>query len=218
MQLKHIIFDCDGVLVDSEPLSMRADVALLKTLGISITEHEAHARFVGKTFEAMLDEMAIESGKTFPPGLSAEKDAMLEDLFRSDLQIVPGTQQAIIALKARGLTFSVASNSPKKRVALALELTGIAQHFTAITTFEEVKQGKPAPDVFLRAVEKTGLPAANCLIIEDSTTGVTAAVAAGVRTLGFTGTHPHPDEQGKKLLTLGASRTLLNMASLPELV
>ncbi len=71
----HIVFDCDGTLVDSEPLSMRADVALLARFGITMSEAEAHSRFVGKTFEAMLDEMTAEHGVAFPPGLNAEKTA-----------------------------------------------------------------------------------------------------------------------------------------------
>jgi HAD superfamily hydrolase (TIGR01509 family) len=212
--IKHIIFDCDGVLVDSEPLSMRADVTLLRQFGITLSEQEAHHRFVGKTFEAMLIEMQREHGVEFPVGLSAEKDRVLEDLFRSDLKPVAEMRSTLDQLKLRGLTFSVASNSPKARVALALQLTGLQSFFNEITTFEEVKYGKPEPDVFLRAREKTAIDAASCLVVEDSLTGVSAAVAARLRTIGFTGTHDTPDTHAQRLTQAGAAAIIHRMADL----
>jgi HAD superfamily hydrolase (TIGR01509 family) len=218
LDVKHIIFDCDGVLVDSEPLSMHADVMLLNQFGIDLTVKEAAHRFIGKTFEAMLDEISAEYAVAFPSGLSASKDQMLEALFRRDLNVVDGVPALLDDLRARGLTFSVASNSPRARVALALELTGIAHHFDAITTFEEVARGKPAPDVFLRAVEKTSLPAPSCRVVEDSSTGVMAAVAAGLMTFGFTGTHHAPGPHAETLMGLGAHKVTSSMQSLLALL
>jgi HAD superfamily hydrolase (TIGR01509 family) len=216
--IKHIIFDCDGVLVDSETLSMRADVSLLKRHGIIITEHEAHRRFVGKTFEAMLDEMAMESGVIFPPGLSQQKDRLLEEMFQSDLQIVTGVVTVLRELENRGLTFSVASNSPKARVALALQLTNITGHFASISTFEDVDNGKPAPDVYLRAVAVSGFTPEQCVAVEDSTTGVKSAVAANLKTFAFTGTHHDPHHHAKTLVALGADRAFETMSELPGLI
>ncbi len=218
MTTRHIIFDCDGVLVDSEPLSMRADVMLLRRHGIAITGAEAHARFVGKTFEAMLVEMTREHGVAFPPGLNAEKDRTLEQMYVTELQIVPGVCEVLETLRARGVSFSVASNSPRARVELALRLTGITALFERIVTFEDVARGKPAPDVFLRAVELSGFGASACLAIEDSMTGVTAAVAAGLRTLGFVGTHHAPHAHGLGLARLGAKHIFAAMQELPEFV
>ena len=129
MSLRHIIFDCDGVLVDSEPLSMRADVELLREFGITMSEAEAHARFVGTTFQAMLDMMTTQYGTQFPPGLNDVKNRRVEAMYRSDLKIVDGVKNVLEQLKRRGLSMSIGSNSPKARVELAVELTGIANFF-----------------------------------------------------------------------------------------
>jgi HAD superfamily hydrolase (TIGR01509 family) len=190
---------------------MRADVMLLARFGINMTVEEAGRRFIGKTFEAMLAEMTAEWGTVFPPGLSEEKDRLLEDLFRTDLKEVSGVPQILQSFAARGITFSVASNSPKARVELALQLTGIAHHFAAITTFEEVARGKPAPDVYLRAVEKSGHAADHCIVVEDSTTGVASGVSASLKTLGFTGTHHEPEEHAAKLKDLGALAVVIDI-------
>jgi HAD superfamily hydrolase (TIGR01509 family) len=211
---KHVIFDCDGVLVDSEPLSMRADVEIVRRFGINITPEEAGLRFIGATFEAMLDTLAQEHKIQFPHGLSAEKDRRLEELFRKDLRIVPGVRESLAALADRGVTCSVASNSPRQRVELALSVTGITGHFTAITTYENVPCGKPAPDVYLEAVERSGFSAHQCCVVEDSTTGVTSAVAAHLNTFGFTGTHHEPHHQAQKLLAIGAIDTFETMSDL----
>ena len=217
MTLKHVIFDCDGVLVDSEPLSMRADMMLLAQQGITISEAEAHNRFVGTTFQAMLDMMTQQFGTVFPPGLQATKNTVVEALYRSELKIVPGIVDVLDALKARGVTVSIGSNSPKKRVELAVELTGIADRFDRIVSYEDVTNGKPAPDIFLRAAELAGAALDECLVVEDSLTGVTAAVAAGIRTIGFTGTHAHPEQHAKDLKRVGADVVIAHMSNLVSL-
>jgi HAD superfamily hydrolase (TIGR01509 family) len=214
--LKHVIFDCDGVLVDSEPLSMRADVMLLKQHGIEISEAEAHNRFVGTTFQAMLDMMTTQFGTAFPPDLHAVKNTMVEALYRSELKIVSGVVDVLDALKARGISVSIGSNSPKKRVGLAVELVGIADRFDRIVSYEDVTNGKPAPDIFLRAAKLAGAALDECLVVEDSLTGVTAAVAAGVRTVGFTGTHGHPEHHAKDLMRVGADVVIAQMNQLMD--
>lgn len=216
MMPRHIIFDCDGVLVDSEPISMRADVTILKQHGFVISERDAHERFVGKTFQAMLDDIVENEGVTFPPGLSDQKNRMMEELYQTELRIVPGVIDVLNHLKRKGIGMSIASNSPTARVELAIKLTGIKPYFSAITSVADVTQGKPAPDVFLRAAEIAGVSPADCLVVEDSTTGVTAAVAAKMRTLGFVGTHHDPDRQAGALKKLGAFAVLKRMDALPN--
>ena len=216
MMPRHIIFDCDGVLVDSEPISMRADVTILKQHGFVISERDAHERFVGKTFQAMLDDIIENEGVTFPPGLSDQKNRMMEELYQTELRIVPGVIDVLNHLKRKGIGMSIASNSPTARVELAIKLTGIKPYFSAITSVADVTQGKPAPDVFLRAAEIAGVSPADCLVVEDSTTGVTAAVAAKMRTLGFVGTHHDPDRQAGALKKLGAFAVLKRMDALPN--
>ena len=214
MKLRHIIFDCDGVLVDSEPLSMRADVTLLQRYGIEISEAEAHHRFVGTTFQAMLDMMTTEHGVVFPEGLHEVKNRMVEDMYRHELQVVDGVMDILQILKSRGLSLSIASNSPRDRVKLAVDLTGIAGYFDATTTYQDVKHGKPAPDVFLKAAERAGMAPIQCLVVEDSVTGVTSAVAAQIRTIGFVGTHLDPISHASLLKSHGAAGIIQNMGEL----
>jgi HAD superfamily hydrolase (TIGR01509 family) len=211
--LKHVIFDCDGVLVDSEPLSMRADVMLLKSFGIKISEADAHSRFVGKTFQAMLDEMTAEFGTVFPPRQDEVKNRMVEDLYRAELQIVDGVKDVLTELKWRGLSISIGSNSPKKRVELAIELTGIAHQFDRIVSFEDVVEGKPAPDIFRKAARLAGCSPDECLVVEDSLTGTRAGFSAGIRTVGFTGTNHDPDHAAR-LKVAGAAQVIHRMQDL----
>lgn len=217
MPVPHLIFDCDGVLVDSEPLSMKVDVQILAENGITMSEDEAHHRFVGKTFAAMLDEMAREFGVRFPEGASGQKDLRLLELYETDLRAVDGITAALEALGPQ--QFSVASNSPLERVAAALRISGLSRFFgNRITTFEHVARGKPEPDVFIEAARRAGYAPQDCIVVEDSVTGVTAAHRAGCVVLGFTGTHPHPAEQAGKLLAAGSAAAFAHMDELPALV
>ena len=215
--MHHFIFDCDGVLVDSEPLSMRVDVEILAENGIVMSEEEAHRRFVGRTFSAMLDEMSREFSVSFPAGASAQKDLRLLVLYEQELKAVDGVAEVLEALMPQH--FSVASNSPFERVEAALRITHLTRFFgNRITTFEHVARGKPEPDVFIEAARRAGYEPTACIVIEDSVTGVTAAHRAGCRVLGFTGTHPHPGEQAQKLLAAGAVAAFGEMRQLPGLV
>jgi HAD superfamily hydrolase (TIGR01509 family) len=213
----HIIFDCDGVLVDSEPLSMKIDVEILAENGVVISEQEAHARFVGKTFAAMIDDVSAQYGVRFPADASAQKDLRLLALYERELKVVPGVSAALRRIGHH--RYSVASNSPAERVAAALRIANLEPWFDdRITTFEHVPRPKPEPDVFIAAARRAGYAPEDCLVIEDSVTGVTAAHGAGCSVLGFTGTHPHPPAQMAKLLSAGALRTFSKMDDLPSLV
>ena len=215
--MAHIIFDCDGVLVDSEPLSMRVDVQILAENGVTISVEEAHRRFVGKTFAAMLDEIGREFGVSFPADASTQKDLRLLKLYETDLRAVDGVESALESLGPQH--FSVASNSPYERVDTALRIAGLTRFFgNRITTFEHVARGKPEPDVFIEAARRAGYAPQDCIVVEDSVTGVTSAHRAGCHVLGFTGTHPHPEEQGPKLLRAGATSVFSHMGQLPQLV
>ena len=215
--MAHVIFDCDGVLVDSEPLSMKIDVEILAENGVVMSEAEAHQRFVGKTFAAMLDEIRRDFGVSFPADASEQKDLRLLQLYARELKVVEGVLPALEALMPQH--FSVASNSPFERVEAALRITHLTRFFgNRITTFEHVARGKPEPDVFIEAARRAGYAPEDCIVIEDSVTGVTAAHRAGCRVLGFTGTHPHPQEQASKLLAAGAATTFHAMRDLPRLV
>lgn len=212
----HVIFDCDGVLIDSEEISMATDRALLAENGIAISEAEMHRRFVGKTFAAMIAELETERGLKLPADLEARKDARMLDLYRRELKPISGVREVLDAI---AYPKSIGTNGPRHRALLALEVTGIAHHFDGrLTTFEDVRRGKPFPDVYLLAAERAGFPPSQCLVIEDSITGVASAVAAGCPTLGFTGSHLHRSEHGLALSRLGARRVFNDMAELPGIL
>jgi HAD superfamily hydrolase (TIGR01509 family) len=216
MAFKHIIFDCDGVLIDSEAISMRVDEMLLAECGVLISAAEMHRRFVGKTFQAMVDEIEAERGLTLPKDLEARKDALMLTAYKRSLLPIRGVAAALDAI---ALPKSIGTNGPRHRALLALEVTGLARHFNdRLTTFEDVARGKPFPDVYLLAAERAGAKPSACLVVEDSATGVAAAVAAGCLTIGFTGSHAHRDEHALALAQLGAARIIADMAELPDLV
>jgi HAD superfamily hydrolase (TIGR01509 family) len=219
MSISHIIFDCDGVLVDSEPLSMRADAEVLARAGIKISEAELHKRFVGTTFQDMVTEIEKQHATKLPSNLSDLKNARMNEMYRTELKLVRGVRDALEDIRNMGLSMSIASNGPKERVKLALQLTGLLPYFkNAIVTYEDVPQGKPAPDMYLLAAKNAGVKADDCLVVEDSLTGVTAAVDAGCWTLGFTGTYEDQQAHGEKLKDIGAEAIFSKMADLPALV
>lgn len=196
---------------------MRVDVEILAENGIRMSEQDAHRRFVGKTFATMIDEMAREFGVSFPADASARKDLRLLELYERELSAVAGVSEALEALLPQH--FSVASNSPCERVEAALRITNLTRFFgNRIVTFEHVARGKPEPDVFIEAARRAGYDPNDCIVVEDSVTGVTAAHRAGCRVLGFTGTHPHPEEQAASLLAAGAVAAFREMRALPALV
>jgi HAD superfamily hydrolase (TIGR01509 family) len=212
MRFQHIIFDCDGVLIDSEAISMDIDVALLAESGVAISVEDAHRRFVGTTFEAMISEIEAEHGIALPADLSARKDARMMEAYRRSLQPVPGVAAALAKIK---LPKSVGTNGPRARAIAALKLTGLWGHFDGMTTFEDVKDGKPAPDIYLLAAARASKAPADCVVVEDSETGVRAGVAAGCTVYGFVGTAHDKAAQGRRLMTLGAQRIITAMDELP---
>jgi HAD superfamily hydrolase (TIGR01509 family) len=210
--ISHVIFDCDGVLIDSEKISMAVDRALLAENGIHLTEAEMYQRFVGPTFEDMAAELEREYGKTLPPDLSARKDGMMLELYKRDLKPVPGV---ISMLRKLALPKSIGTNGPRDRALEALRITGLAPFFgDRLTTYEDVKNPKPAPDVYLLAARRAGLPPDQCLVVEDSVTGATAALAAGCKVIGFTGVAHDPVTKAKELKERGVSQVIHDMDEL----
>jgi HAD superfamily hydrolase (TIGR01509 family) len=216
MMFRHIIFDCDGVLIDSEEISMRTDQALLAACDVQFSEAEMHRRFVGKTFQAMVAEIQAERGLKLPHNLEARKDAAMLALYKRDLKAIAGVDPALGAID---LPKSIGTNGPRARALLALEVTGLKKHFgDRLTTFEDVERGKPEPDVYLLAAQRAGFQPEACIVVEDSLTGVTAAVAAGCYTLGFTGAHLHRSEHADQLSQLGAAQVFQDMRDLPKII
>lgn len=215
MSFRHIIFDCDGVLVDSEPLSMQIDWEMLQEQGIVLAKEEIASRFIGFTFGALMEAIEAEFNIKLPADFAAEKDRRLLALYERSLRPVDGIADVLKSLRR---PMSVASNSPRTRVEAALRIAGLEDHFGhRITTFEDVKHGKPAPDIYVMAAVCAGVAPEECLVIEDSVAGVVSAAAAGCHVVGFTGTAHDPDRHGQSLLKAGARRIFQTMGNLPAL-
>ncbi len=214
--ISHVIFDCDGVLLDSEKISMDVDLALLAENGIDFTESEMHHRFVGTTFEAMIAEMEVEFGTPLPRDLGERKDALMLERYRRDLKTVPGVVPMLQQLR---LPKSIGTNGPRHRALAALRMTGLEAFFgDRLTTFEDVKHGKPAPDIYQLAAFRAGFAPDKCLVVEDSVTGVTAALAAGTHVIGFTGVAHDPVSKAKALKELGDLQVVHTMDELASAI
>jgi HAD superfamily hydrolase (TIGR01509 family) len=210
--ISHVIFDCDGVLLDSEKISMDVDIALLAENGIDFTEAEMHRRFVGTTFESMIADIEAEFGKTLPRDLSDRKDVLMLDRYRVGLKTVPGV---IPLLQQLDLPKSIGTNGPRARAIEALRMVGLEPFFgDRLTTYEDVKYGKPAPDIYQLAAFRAGFAPDKCVVIEDSVTGVTAAMAAGCHVIGFTGVAHDPGSKAKALKELGVLQVVNSMEEL----
>jgi HAD superfamily hydrolase (TIGR01509 family) len=181
-----VIFDCDGVLVDSEPVVTRVESEFFATLGFVMAPEELRARFQGKTVADVA--AAVESGlgrALTPEELYAWGIATACALAES-LRPVSGVREVAEALAARGARSCVASQSPLPRVRLSLAVTGLAPLFGEnLFTASMVARPKPAPDLFLHAAARMGAEPASCVVIEDSLSGVRAARAAGMRVFGY---------------------------------
>jgi HAD superfamily hydrolase (TIGR01509 family) len=216
MEFQHIIFDCDGVLVDSEPLSMKVDQVLLAENGIMMSEEEVTTRYVGFTFGALIAKVEMEFGIHLPEGISEEKDRRLLALYERELVATAG---ALDVARSLSLPKSVASNSPRQRVEAAFRITGLGAFFNGnITTFEDVCNGKPAPDIYLLAAERAGVSPSECLVVEDSRAGVISAVAAGCPVIGFAGLAHDREAAALMLRQSGAIDVLFSLYDLPAAI
>ncbi|ETX29789.1 HAD family hydrolase [Roseivivax isoporae] len=180
-----VIFDCDGVLVDSETISVGVFLELLREAGCDMSESEGYRTLLGRSVASISETLAREHGLRLSSEHLAEARARIFARFRTELAPIPGVGAAIRALPD---PVCVASSSQPDRIALALGLTGLAPLFgTRLFSASMVTRGKPAPDLFLFAAETMGADPAHCVVIEDSPAGITAAKAAGMRVIGFVG-------------------------------
>jgi len=214
-----LIFDCDGVLVDSERHATRIDVALLAGYGIPIDEAEYVRRFTGIRHVDMVRELERETGVILPadhlPRVRAELRAALTEL--GPALAVPGIHAALDGLGDRPRC--VASGSTPEQLRHMLDQAGLWRHFAPhVFSSTLLDHGKPAPDVFLHAAAALGVPAGRSLVIEDSVPGVVAGRAAGMTVIGFTGTARAADRRPERLRAAGADCLLDRMADLPALV
>src|SRR6266851_9905791 len=205
-----IIFDCDGVLVDSEVLSCRCLSEALARYGINLAVDQALDLFLGRSVAAVLEHYEA-LGRSIPDRFATELKTEVRTAFVSSLGSIEGVSSVLAGLQ---IPHCVASSSDVDRVSLSLSLTGLAPYFgEQLFTSQMVERGKPAPDLFLYAAERMRADPSRTLVIEDSVSGVTAGKAAGMTVWGFVGGSHYQSRDGKAILSdAGADRVFERMA------
>lgn len=187
-----VIFDCDGVLIDSEPIANRVLTERLALAGLSLSCNEVMQRFVGRTRDGCLALAAELLGGDLPPEFSDDWDTALFEALRRELRPVAGVTDLMQWI---AVPYCVASNSSRERMRVSLEASGLLPFFAGrMFSSADVANPKPEPDLFLHAARSMGAAPGRCAVIEDTPTGVRAGVAAGMSVFGYVGgTHSNAD-------------------------
>ncbi|MET9253093.1 HAD family hydrolase [Streptomyces sp. NPDC003717] len=192
MRYDLVIFDNDGVLVDSEPLSNRLLAAYLTELGHPTTYEDSLRDYMGAAMHRVHDLVLERTGQRLPADFDDTFHQRVFAAFRQDLEAVPGAVGVLEKLAADGVAYCVASSGSHERIRVGHRKTGLDRWFgdERIFSSEDVGRGKPAPDLFLYAAKRMGVAPGRCVVVEDSPLGVQAAVAAGMDVYGFTAMTP----------------------------
>lgn len=211
-----LIFDCDGVLVDSERLACSALAKLMTTLGHALTTEEAVLAFAGSSLSDVLSRAEKLLSRPIPQRMGEQTSRQLMARLRGELMAVAGVKEAIAALPYRRC---VASSSEPERLLLSLEVSGLWSVFgNDVFSAARVANGKPAPDLFLLAARCLEADPSCCIVIEDSVLGIEAARAAAMAAIGFAGASHASDELARRLAAAGAETVIRSMAELPMAV
>lgn len=194
MRHELIIFDCDGVLIDSETISATMLIETLRDHGVAVDAAYVAEHFLGRSYPTVMKQIRSAFGITLSDDFEDEYRARLMAAFETGLKIMPGVRDVIDAINR---PFCVATSSSPRRVTRSLELVGLDQVFAGrVFTASEVANGKPAPDLFLHVASRMGYAPRQCLVIEDSRNGVLAAKAAGMTVWRFIGgSHNSPADR-----------------------
>jgi HAD superfamily hydrolase (TIGR01509 family) len=211
-----IIFDCDGVLVDSEVISCRAHSQILTRHGYPITPEQVFDRFLGRSTRQAHLEVEAELGRSLPDDFHAQLQDELFRSFEATLEAVPYIAQALDAIAQ---PVCVASSGSQERMRVSLGLAGLYDRFAPnIFSAAQVANGKPAPDLFLFAADRMAAAPERCLVIEDSIPGIAGARAAGMTVLGFHGGSHCGPRHAETVRAAGALLTFDDMRQLPDLI
>ncbi|MBT44703.1 MAG: HAD family hydrolase [Deltaproteobacteria bacterium] len=208
-----VIFDCDGVLVDTEPIRDEVVSFLLNESGLQVSPEEVARRSTGLADAVMWKMFQADLGSPLPVDILDRHLSMEEERYRIDLQPMPGAVEAVGHLVAAGMPVCVASNGTLERMEVTLGVTGLAGYFgNHVFGISQVDHGKPAPDIYLLAAQRMGVSPSRCAVIEDSRLGAEAGLAAGMTVLGYC---PHEDLWGLEKLGV---QTFSDMSVLAGLV
>ena len=201
-----VIFDCDGVLVDSERLALRTEATILAGLGWPLTEADIVDRFVGRSAAYMQDQIERHLGRRID--WEAEFEVHYREVFERELVAVPGIMEALDGIDT---PTCVASSGSHEKMRFTLGKTGLLERFAGrIFSGDEVAHGKPAPDIFLFAADRMGVSPGRCAVVEDSLSGVTAGLSAGMAVFAYAGGVTAADA-----LALDGAEVFDHMADLP---
>ncbi|MFC8308956.1 HAD family hydrolase [Streptomyces olivaceus] len=202
MRYDLVIFDNDGVLVDSEPISNRLLAGYLTELGHPTSYEDSLRDYMGAAMHRVHDLVLERTGRRLPGDFDDVFHGRVFAAFARELEPVPGAVEVLEKLAADGVAYCVASSGSHERIRVGHRKTGLDRWFDDGRTFssQDVGRGKPAPDLFLYAAERMGVAPARCVVVEDSPLGVQAAVAAGMDVYGFTGMTPAAGLAGAKWL------------------
>jgi HAD superfamily hydrolase (TIGR01509 family) len=184
-EIRLVIFDCDGVLIDSEILSGQILIELLGEIGVQVDFDFVQRNFLGRSFTKVAAEIRESFGTKLAPDFEERYRAQLAAVFKTGLKPIPGIERILGEI---GVRYCMATSSSPARAKMSLELSGLAHYFgDRYFTASQVARGKPAPDLFLYAASAMEVAPENCLVIEDSDPGIDAAIAAGMLAFRFTG-------------------------------
>jgi HAD superfamily hydrolase (TIGR01509 family) len=212
-----VIFDCDGVLVDSEALSVSALLDMIRLAGGSVGEDAAYEHFLGRSMKSVREILARDFRLELTDAQLADMRVALMRRFRDELKPVPGVRDMLPRL---GLPFCVASSGTLERIRYALDVTGLLGLMEPhLFSAAMVARGKPAPDLFLHAAAAMRADPRRCVVVEDSPAGISAARAAGMRVLAFTG-GSHAGNQALKARLASSEPDFIfaDMLQLPDLI
>jgi HAD superfamily hydrolase (TIGR01509 family) len=208
-----VIFDCDGVLVDSEHIAARVWSECFQAEGFAVTAEDLRNN-LGISGAGLAEMIKARFGRPIPDGFMNATRAKIMEVFTEELRAIDGAAEL---LRSISVPVCVASNSHTDRVRHSLKVTELWRFFDPhVFSVTMVERGKPAPDLFLFAAQKFGIPPGECLVVEDSVHGITAALAAGTEVVGFCGgSHCRPDH-AERLLSAGCTRVFARMVELSE--
>ncbi len=218
--MDSLIFDCDGVLVDSEAIAEATLIDLLAAWLPDLATEEELTAALGMTTANILGHLEARSAHRLPADATARVDATIEARLANELDAIDGVAEAIKAVESLVLPRAVVSNSRRQRVLASLATTGLDALLDQVPIFtaDQVTQPKPDPALYRLAAAQLGCEPGDCLVVEDSVAGVTAAYGAGMTVIGFTGASHVPPGQDARLRDAGAWQILPHMRGLEALV
>jgi HAD superfamily hydrolase (TIGR01509 family) len=210
-QFELVIFDCDGVLVDSERITNQVFADMLNEIGLPVTLEDMFQQFVGRSMSQCLDLITEMLGAHPPEDFVGNYRRRTTSALLSKLTAVPRIENALDQIRVR---YCVASSGDHDKMRTTLGMTGLLPRFEGkLYSVTEVEKGKPHPDVFLYAAQKQAVAPSSCIVVEDTPTGVKAGIAAGMTVYGYAALTP-----ASRLIEAGAHGTFTDMALLPSLI